>query len=47
MHLRATLKRNLIAMLAVGVCTSYDSPNDMILLLTTSNVHDQETVIIN
>src|SRR3954464_9109950 len=32
-------------MLTIGVCPSHHSPNDMILLLITSNVHDQETMI--
>ena len=34
------------AMLIMGVCPSHHSPNDMILLLITSDVHDQETMII-
>ena len=50
MHLRATAKWTLMtwsyAMLTMGVCPSHHSPNDMILLLITSNVHDHETMII-
>ena len=34
------------ATLIMGVCPLYHSPNDITLLLTTSNVHDQETMII-
>ena len=29
------------------VCPLHNSPNDITLLLMTSNVHDQETMIIN
>ena len=36
-----------IALPTMGVCSSNHSPNDVTLLLTTSNVHDQETLIIN
>jgi len=35
-----------IAIPTVGLCSSHHSSNDMTLLLTTSNVHNQETLII-
>lgn len=35
-----------IAIPSAGECSSHHSPNDMTLLLTTSNVHDQETLTI-
>ena len=34
------------AMLRIGSCPSYHSPNDVIPLSTTSNVHSQETMTI-
>ena len=34
------------ARLRIGSCPSHNSPNDVIPLLTTSNVHGQETVTI-
>ena len=37
----------IVAMFSLGVCPSCHSPNDMTLLLITSNVHDQETMTIN
>ena len=37
---------DLCAMLKIGSCPSHHSPNDVILLSTTSNVHGQETVTI-
>jgi hypothetical protein len=43
---KTNLMADLIAMLNLGVCPPYHSPNDVILLFTTSNVHDQETLII-
>ena len=37
----------LLLCFTMGVYPSHHSPNDVTLLLTTSNVHDQETMIIN
>ena len=43
----AMLNFDLIAILMLGVCPSYHSPNDMTPLSIDINAHDQETLIIS
>ena len=48
-HLQSSSKTNytiFYAMLRIGSCPSHHSPNDVILLSMTSNVHGQEAVTI-